>query len=116
VQSLVEEGHDPVELAAVFVKMARAEETPIQSLPKPGARRNERSERGERTERPERGERRNSAPVAREGMKLYRVAVGHRDGVKPGQLVGALANEGGIEGSRIGRIDIRNTHSVVELP
>ena len=116
VQSLVEEGHDPVELAAVFVKMARAEETPIQSLPKPGARRNERSERGERTERPERGERRNSAPVAREGMKLYRGAVGHRDGVKPGQLVGALANEGGIEGSRIGRIDIRNTHSVVELP
>ncbi|MCO7232622.1 MULTISPECIES: DEAD/DEAH box helicase [unclassified Cobetia] len=113
VQSLIEEGHDPVELAAVFVKMARAGETPIQSLPKPGARRNERSERGER---PERGERRNSAPVAREGMKLYRVAVGHRDGVKPGQLVGALANEGGIEGSRIGRIDIRNTHSVVELP
>lgn len=119
VQSLVDEGHDPVELAAVFVKMARAEETPIQSLPKPGARRpeqrNERPERG--GERAERGERRpSSAPVAREGMKLYRVAVGHRDGVKPGQLVGALANEGGIEGARIGRIDIRNTHSVVELP
>jgi ATP-dependent RNA helicase DeaD len=30
--------------------------------------------------------------------------------------VGALANEGGIEGARIGRIDIRNAFSVVELP
>ena len=58
--------------------------------------------------------RRDSAP--REGMTRYRVSVGHKDGVKPGQLVGALANEGGIEGGRIGRIDIRNAFSVVELP
>ena len=49
-------------------------------------------------------------------MTRYRVSVGHKDGVKPGQLVGALANEGGIEGARIGRIDIRNAFSVVELP
>ena len=49
-------------------------------------------------------------------MTRYRIAVGHKDGVKPGQLVGALANEGGIEGARIGRIDIRNAFSVVELP
>ena len=49
-------------------------------------------------------------------MTRYRVSVGHKDGVKPGQLVGALANEGGIDGGKIGRIDIRNAFSVVELP
>ncbi|RUR34249.1 DEAD/DEAH box helicase [Vreelandella nanhaiensis] len=117
VERLVEEGHDPIELACAFAAMARADEAPIGRLQaprkeraprdggsaKPGARR----ERGERGERPR-------APS--EGMTRYRVSVGHKDGVKPGQLVGALANEGGIEGARIGRIDIRNAFSVVELP
>ncbi|HCR96605.1 MULTISPECIES: DEAD/DEAH box helicase [Halomonas] len=117
VERLVEEGHDAIQLACAFAAMARADEAPIGRLQaprkerapreggsaKPGARR----ERGERGERPR-------APS--EGMTRYRVSVGHKDGVKPGQLVGALANEGGIEGARIGRIDIRNAFSVVELP
>ncbi|GHA97210.1 DEAD/DEAH box helicase [Modicisalibacter luteus] len=112
VERLVEEGHDPIELACAFAAMARADEAPIGRLPKPGAR-NDR----ERTSAPRDGKpprRRDSGPS--EGMTRYRVSVGHKDGVKPGQLVGALANEGGIEGSRIGRIDIRNAFSVVELP
>lgn len=109
VTRLVEEGHDPVELACAFAAMARADEAPIGRLQAP------------RKERPtkerdnsSRGPRQDRAPS--EGMIRYRVSVGHKDGVKPGQLVGALANEGGIEGARIGRIDIRNAFSVVELP
>ncbi|MFC0339112.1 ATP-dependent RNA helicase DeaD [Kushneria avicenniae] len=116
VESLLEEGVDPVDLACVFASLARAGEPPIRSLPKSSPR-NERPERGDRNERG--GERRasrrrDSGPS--EGMTRYRLAVGHRDNIKPGQLVGALANEGGIEGARIGRIDIRQTHSLVELP
>lgn len=108
VERLIAEGQDPVELACAFAAMARADEAPIGRLPKPGAR----SERAPRDGKPPR--RRDSGPS--EGMTRYRVSVGHKDGVKPGQLVGALANEGGIEGARIGRIDIRNAFSVVELP
>ena len=43
------------------------------------------------------------------------VNVGERDGVSPRDLVGAIANEAGIAGSRIGRVEIRDTHSLVEL-
>ncbi|GAA0583946.1 DEAD/DEAH box helicase [Halomonas salifodinae] len=109
VEALVADGQDPVELACVLAALARADEAPIGRLPAP----RERNERAPR-ERGERGAPRDRAP--REGMTRYRVSVGHKDGVKPGQLVGALANEGGIEGKRIGRIDIRNAFSVVELP
>ncbi|MBD3896825.1 DEAD/DEAH box helicase [Halomonas sp. ML-15] len=109
IERLVAEGHDPVELACVFAAMARADEAPIGRVQAPRAERA--SDRAPRDGKPKRRE---SAP--REGMTRYRVAVGHKDGVKPGQLVGALANEGGIEGARIGRIDIRNAFSVVELP
>ncbi|APE31594.1 RNA helicase [Halomonas aestuarii] len=105
VERMVEEGHDPVELACAFARMARADEPPIGRLQAPRAERNTADSKPKR---------RDSAP--REGMTRYRVAVGHQDGVKPGQLVGALANEGGIEGNRIGRIDIRTAFSVVELP
>ncbi|MEQ6888815.1 DEAD/DEAH box helicase [Halomonas sp. CS7] len=109
IERLVEEGHDPIELACAFSRMARADEAPIGRLQAPRAERN--NDRNARDAKPKR---RDSAP--REGMTRYRVAVGHQDGVKPGQLVGALANEGGIEGNRIGRIDIRTAFSVVELP
>ena len=109
VERMVEEGHDPIELACAFARMARADEAPIGRIQAPRAERS--NDRNARDAKPKR---RDSAP--REGMTRYRVAVGHQDGVKPGQLVGALANEGGIEGSRIGRIDIRTAFSVVELP
>jgi ATP-dependent RNA helicase DeaD len=49
-------------------------------------------------------------------METYRVEVGHEHGVKPGNIVGAIANEAGIEGQYIGRVDIRDTHSFVDLP
>ena len=111
VERLVSEGYDPVELACAFAALARADEAPIGRLQAP---RKERTDRGERGAPRDGKPRRDRAPS--EGMTRYRVAVGHKDGVKPGQLVGALANEGGIEGSRIGRIDIRNAFSVVELP
>jgi len=46
----------------------------------------------------------------------YRIEVGHAHGVLPGNIVGAIANEAGIEGRNIGHIDIRDDHSFVDLP
>lgn len=49
-------------------------------------------------------------------MVRYRVAVGRRDGVKPGQIVGAIANEGDIDSRYIGEISIYDSFSIVDLP
>ncbi|WP_248759485.1 DEAD/DEAH box helicase [Pseudarthrobacter sp. SSS035] len=51
-----------------------------------------------------------------EGNATYRIAVGRRQRVMPGSIVGAIANEGGISSANIGGIDIRADHSLVELP
>jgi ATP-dependent RNA helicase DeaD len=62
-----------------------------------------------RAERPRRG--RGDVPMA-----SYRIEVGKRHKVEPRQIVGALANEGGLNRSDFGLIDIRSDHSYVELP
>jgi len=49
-------------------------------------------------------------------MERFRVEVGHRDRVKPGNLVGAIANEAGLKGRSIGRIRIFENYSLVDLP
>ena len=49
-------------------------------------------------------------------METYRIEVGSVHGIKPGNIVGAIANESGIEGVHIGRVDIREDHSFVDLP
>src|SRR5690606_247218 len=62
-----------------------------------------------------------AAPTARGsgpdvGMVTYRIEVGHRNGVQPGNIVGAIANEAELESRYIGRIDIRDDFSLVDLP
>ena len=49
-------------------------------------------------------------------MERFRVEVGNRDRVKPGNLVGAIANESGLQGRMIGRIQIFDCYSLVDLP
>jgi len=48
--------------------------------------------------------------------ETYRIEVGHTHGIKAGNIVGAIANEAGLEGKFIGRVDIREDHSFVDLP
>ncbi|MFZ5638299.1 MAG: DEAD/DEAH box helicase [Pseudomonadota bacterium] len=50
------------------------------------------------------------------GMETYRIEVGHAHGVKPGNIVGAIANEAGLDSKYIGRIDIHDDHSILDLP
>ena len=46
--------------------------------------------------------------------KLF-LSVGERDGLTPGDMIGAIIGESGVEGSSVGKIDIRESHSVVEV-
>ncbi|WP_372393424.1 DEAD/DEAH box helicase [Xanthomonas sp. NCPPB 3582] len=79
---------------------------------------------GERASRPPRGDvagerpRREPAPRGEPefGMESYRIEVGHSHGVKPANIVGAIANEAGLESRYIGRIDIQDDYSILDLP
>lgn len=82
----------------------------------PRERRERDSERGDRGgERGEYRERRAPVPLA-EGRVRCRTALGTRDGIAAKNLLGAILNEGGLAREAIGRIQIRETFSLVELP
>ena len=49
-------------------------------------------------------------------LETFRIEVGRAHGVQPGNIVGAIANEAGLDGRLIGHIDIREDHSLVDLP
>jgi ATP-dependent RNA helicase DeaD len=49
-------------------------------------------------------------------MQTYRIEVGYQHGVQPGNIVGAIANEADLEARYIGRIDIRDDFTLVDLP
>lgn len=85
----------------------------------------DRGDRGERGERGERGDRRQErgfqsgfrkAGPPEAGMERYRIEVGHNDGVRPGNIVGAVTNEAGLDGSDIGPITIHEAYSTIDLP
>ena len=82
---------------------------------------NDRGSRGDRPDRnrgdrPDRKERKPKKDRPDIQMENYRISVGHAHEVKPGEIVGAIANEAGVEGRHIGHILIRDDHSFVELP
>ena len=124
-----------LEIAAALAKLAQGSkplllkpevETPVREA----ARFEERSPstRGPRPHGRERGMR-DRSPGARgaprpprdesqseTGMETFRLEVGLSHGAKPGNIVGAIANEAGIEGRLIGRIRLYEDYSTVDLP
>jgi ATP-dependent RNA helicase DeaD len=113
------EHHDvpEVDVAAALAVVAQGE-TPL--LLSPEDERQQRLDRDDRDgeargrrdgERPDRRGRPSSGPRA-----TYRIEVGRRHRVEPRQIVGALANEGGLSRDDFGGIDIRPEFSLVELP
>ena len=73
--------------------------------------------RPERQERPER----NTAPrrerkTSDDQMQTYRIEVGRKHGVEPGNIVGAISNEGKLNSKDIGRIRLFDQFSLVDLP
>ncbi|MDD7967055.1 DEAD/DEAH box helicase [Actinomycetospora lemnae] len=113
---VAETGVDPMELAASLAKMVQGDKPLlVEDLPAPPPR-------GERPDRkgpkPERGQGRGKAPSwsVGSGTDTYRIDVGHNQRVRPGAIVGAIANEAGLDSAHIGHIDIRTDHTLVELP
>jgi ATP-dependent RNA helicase DeaD len=130
-----EHGKEPRQIAAALAYLAQKDRPlmlPAEAEPLPSRRAFESADR-RRPERTPRGERagavelyappegRRRARAERDGASpsgsvRYRIAVGQEHGVQPGNIVGAIANEAGIDSVHIGRIDIFDTHSTVELP
>ncbi|MDD1605698.1 MAG: DEAD/DEAH box helicase [Methylococcaceae bacterium] len=122
-----------LEIAAALAKLVQGE-VPLLMLPpkKIKESREDSSPRRDRDDRPsrdrgERGDRGDSRGGDRERkprrsfgsdieMETFRIEVGHAHGVKPGNIVGAIANETGIDGDHIARIKISDDYSTVELP
>jgi ATP-dependent RNA helicase DeaD len=143
-QSLIEEYErernvPAIEIAAALAKIARGDmpfllqknsretegERPRFDDGGTDAGRRERAGRSERRDRQDfrddadrpqqpKKERVQRAPEA--GMQSFRIEVGYVHGVKPGNIVGAIANEAGLEARHIGRIEIYDDHSTLDLP
>ncbi len=121
-----------IEVAAALAKLLQGK-TPLLLAPEraretrePAFERPARAERAPRSERPARDD---FAPRAarphsekpprgapEQGMETFRIEVGHAHGVKPGNIVGAIANEADLDAKFIGRIDIHDDYSVLDLP
>jgi ATP-dependent RNA helicase DeaD len=112
-----EQGVPPTDIAAALASLAQgdrplllAESAPA---PAPARQRPPRAEPGDdRGPRRERG----SAGPPPTGLVPYWIGVGREHGVKPGNIVGAIANEAGIGNRAIGRVAINAQWSIVELP
>ncbi|MCF6203953.1 MAG: DEAD/DEAH box helicase [Methylococcaceae bacterium] len=110
-----------VNIAAALAKLAQGN-SPLLLKEIPKRTRSDRKEKHPRENvrgrgrdhdrKPQRGGNRNSEIK----MELYRIEVGHTHSVKPGNIVGAIANETGIDGEHIARIKIEENYSTVELP
>jgi ATP-dependent RNA helicase DeaD len=66
--------------------------------------------------KPQRKPERRPKDTPEAGMETFRIEIGHMHGVQPGNIVGAIANEADLESRYIGRIDIRDNYSLVDLP
>lgn len=128
---LQDDSTDPLDLCAALAKMVKGDEPLFmdENQPEPSQRSvSERSERGGerfgREERPfERRERKVPSAGPRQlrdhpdvNMQRYRLDVGYEHGVKPGQIVGAIANEANLDSSFIGHIEIFDDFTTVDLP
>jgi len=101
-----------LEIAAALAKMAQGD-TPLllENKPEKHTPRKENMRVKDRGAAKPRG---TSTPD--EGMQRFRIEVGHAHQVQPGNIVGAIANEAGLESKHIGRINIFDNHSTIDLP
>lgn len=132
VESIEAEKNIPaIEIAAGLAKLLQGDvpffldEKPIKLRKERSEGRGDRGERGDRGDRGQRNDRsrgdRNSRPGRRdaapsEGMQRFRLEVGKDHGVKPGNIIGCIANEAGLDGEFIQKLSINETHSQVDLP
>ncbi len=126
IEQYAEQSGKPLEMIAAALAHLSQQGRPFlaQDLPAGKPRpRNERNGRNER--RDDRGGAEGRTPQRRHdirlgppepGMHRFRLEVGHHDGVQPGNIVGAVANEAGIDSQFIGPIKIHGSYSTIDLP
>jgi ATP-dependent RNA helicase DeaD len=127
VAKMIEFGFDPMEIAAAAIHMARSGETAVPTMDLTesapitrsqtgrGDRRDSRDSRG--SSAPSRGGFRSGAPrkAPEAGMVRFRMNLGNQHGIRPGDVVGAIASEVGISGKSIGAIDIQTDCTFVDV-
>ncbi|WP_369157574.1 DEAD/DEAH box helicase [Candidatus Thiodiazotropha sp. LNASS1] len=118
-QSLLEQfqqEHDvpALEIAAALAKLSMGDQS---LLLKPERERPARRDTESKSQRGK-NEKRQRKPQTRpaNGMERFRIDVGHQHQVKPSNIVGAIANEAGLDAQYIGHIDIHDDFSLVDLP
>ncbi len=130
VQELIEAGHDPLNIAAAAIKIARADEKqrPIaevtevksdyRSSEKQFKPKNGRRETFGRREGSERGSsnRRRGDSSHEEGMIRLKINKGKSSGIRPNDIVGTIAFHANIPGYTIGKIRIDEKFTFVDIP
>ena len=126
VQELIEAGHDPLNIAAAAMKIARADEKqrPIAEIAevKSDRREKEAGPNGKRaatgrSDRPERaGGPRRRGDSHEEGMVRLKLNKGKQHGVRPNEIVGTIAHHANIPGYVIGKIRIEDKFTFVDIP
>ncbi|NNL78089.1 MAG: DEAD/DEAH box helicase [Desulfobacterales bacterium] len=117
VAQLLEDGHDPAEVAAAALKLARAEEkqrplAPLKALAEFSA-----PLTGQALQRPDRRKGRGRKNVSHEkGMVRLLLNTGRADRVRINHVVGTLSHYGDIPGSSLGKISIQKQHTLVDVP
>ncbi|HJU68318.1 MAG TPA: DEAD/DEAH box helicase [Gemmatimonadaceae bacterium] len=125
VESLAEE-FDVLDVAAAAVRLAHettagtvrhedSEELPVASSPADIRSRESADGRKSRSGRQE-GRKRKQRPVSDADVTRIYIGLGRKAGMRPGDLVGAIANEAGIDARAIGAVDIADRFSLVEVP
>ena len=116
-QNLVEQYRDEhdvptLDIAAALAKMSIGDKSLLLAPEKKRPKRERTDDRPPR----DRNSHDKSRPEPDSDKQRYRIDVGHEHGVKPGNIVGAIANEAGLAGDYIGHISIERNHSLVDLP
>ena len=110
-----EHGVAVADIAAALGAMAQGRKPLVAKADRKESEKSGRADDSEpRKERPKKPRGDNDRP--QQGMERFRIEVGHKHGVKPGNIVGAIANEAEIDSEYIGRIDIQTDHSFIDLP
>ncbi|QFT53823.1 DEAD/DEAH box helicase [Microbulbifer sp. THAF38] len=112
---------DPLDVAAALASMAQGDQPLLvkEQEPKPRRERERRDRDDEfegRRRKKDSYEKDRKMPSPDEGLERFRIEVGREHGVRPGSIVGAIANEVDLESSYIGRIEIYGDFTTVDLP
>jgi len=117
VTRLVEMGHDPLQVAAIALKIARGEEKqrPIANISEVQERQFQKARRD--IKRAKKGNGRNGANGSCEkGMVRLTLSAGKSHGVRPADVVGTIAYHANFPGNTIGDISILDKHTLVDVP